>query len=187
MTTERVLPAVASRRRSGRPRRGRPASTRRCGHADRPSGKAKGEPILTTPIRAGMLVGASAAIYAVSLAGVSVLQYQSQAETAARNQPLVDQVAQARAANDALASAITAADARIRALAADYGTVSQDMTAYQAQLDSLSTLVAKVQGSAAALATKITLPSVTMHGAVAGGGGGSRVVTVTTTTASGKP
>ena len=186
MATERILPAVAARTGAARPAPVRPLGSPALVARTGPKAKPKGEQILTTPIRAGMLVGASAAIYAVSLAGISVFQYQAQAETASRNRPVIDQVAQAKVANDALESAVTAADARIRALAADYGTLGQDMTAYQAQLASLSALVAKVQGSAAALATKITLPSVSMHGAI-GGGGGSGSMTVTTTSASGKP
>jgi uncharacterized protein YlxW (UPF0749 family) len=130
-----------------------------------------------------MLIGASAAIYAVSLAAVSGLQYQSQADLAAQHQPIVDALTSTRAANDALETSIQAASTRLQAVAADYGTVGTDLAAYQAQLDSLSALVAKVRGSAAALSAHINLPSVSIHGAIAGGGG--RVTT--TTSASAKP
>ncbi len=148
--------------------------------------KPRGEALLTTTTRAGMLVGVSAAIYAVSLAAVAGLQAQTQADVAAQNQPAIDAVAQAKAANDALEAAIQDADARARALTADYGAVSKDMTAYQAQFAKLSDLVAKIQGSAAKLNSSFTLPTVTMHGAISGGGSSTTVV-VTTTTASGKP
>lgn len=146
----------------------------------------RGDALLSTTTRAGMLIGVSAAIYAVSLATISGLQAQSQTEAAAQDQPAIDAVAQAQAANDALEAAIRDADARTRALAAEYDTVSTDMTAYQAQFAQLSALVAKVQGSAAKLNANFKLPAVTMHGAVGGGGGGGTVV-VTTTSASGKP
>ena len=148
--------------------------------------RARRDVFLTMPARAGMLIGASAAIYAVSLAGVSGLQYQSEAQLAAQHQPMIDAIAQARAANDALQATLVAADARVQALAADYAKAGGDVTAYQAKLNELATLVAKVQGSAAALSTSITLPAVTIHGAI-GGGGGSAPATVATTSASGKP
>jgi prefoldin subunit 5 len=148
--------------------------------------KPRGEAWLSTATRAGMLVGVSAAVYAVSLASVSGLQAQSQAEVAAANQPAVDAVARAKAANDALDAAIQDANRRLEALARQYDSVSSDMSAYQAQFDRLSQLVAKIQGSAATLNAGFTLPAVTMHGAIGGGGGGGTVV-VTTTSASGKP
>ena len=114
-----------------------------------------------------MLIGASAAVYAVSLAGVAGLQYQTDAETAANRAPYDAVVAQTRAANDAL-EAPSQADTRARALAADYASAAANVTAYQGELDQLAALVAKVQGSAAALPAQIKLPTVTMHGAVGG-------------------
>jgi hypothetical protein len=118
---------------------------------------------------------------------VSGLQYQSQADLAAQHQPMLESIAQARAANDALEATIVAADARARALANDYAAAGGDVAAYQAKLDQLSALVAKVQGSAAALSTSIKLPTVTMHGAVGGGYVSSGGSTGGTTAASGKP
>ncbi len=156
------------------------AATSRAAQFARP----RGEALLSTATRAGMLVGVSAAVYAVLLAAVTGLQSQSQAEVAAQNQPAIDAVAQAKAANDALETAIQDADARARALASEYDGVTTDMTAYQAKFAQLSALVAQVQGSAAKLNAHFTLPAVSMHGAIGGGGG---TVVVTTTTASGKP
>jgi hypothetical protein len=195
MTTERILPAVAlpspglPRARGGAPARPAPGprpsgATHPAERAARPAGARK-EAILSTPIRAGMLIGASAAIYAVSLAAVSGLQYQSEMDLAAQNQPMLDTIAQARAANDALQASILAAGARTQAVAADYGAAGKDMAAYQAQLDNLSQLVARVQGSAAALSTKISLPAVSIHGSV--GGSRSAPATTATTSASAKP
>ena len=134
-----------------------------------------------------MLIGASAAIYAVTLAGVSVLQADSDASLAASRQPYLEALAAARSANDTLEAAVVKADGAARALAGDYATVGQDITGYQARLDELAKLVAAVQGSAAALPTRISLPSVTMHGSVGGGGGGSAPATRTKTKASGVP
>lgn len=147
--------------------------------------KPHGEAVLSTTTRAGMLIGVSAAVYAVSLAGVAGLQAQAVAEAAAQNQPAIDALQQARAANDALAASISDADSRIRALAGQYNSMSQDMGAYQARLEQLGKLVSTIRGSAAAMSAKITLPSVSIHGSIGGGGGGGTVIV--TTTASGKP
>lgn len=190
MATERVLPAIAlpspglPHARGEAPTRPQ-VRPRPAGGAERVArpAVARKEAILNTPTRAGILIGASAAVYAVSLAAVSGLQYQSQADLAAKNQPMMDTIAGTRAVNDALELSIQAASARLQGVAADYGTVGSDLAAYQAQLDSLSALVAKVQGSAAALSAHIKLPSVSIHGAVSGGGGG----VTTTTSASAKP
>jgi len=171
VATERIMPAVAL----PSPARPRPVRGRVAGpmaHPVRPAVRKK-EAVLSTPTRAGMLIGASAAIYAVTLAGVSLLQSDSDAALAASRQPYLDALAATRAANDTLEAALVKADGAAQALANDYTGVGQDVTAYQARLDELAALVAEVQGSAAALPTRISLPTVTMHGAVAGGGGGS--------------
>src|SRR5512144_406085 len=101
MTTERVLPAVAL------PAPARPATAVRRPRVVASARVARrNEAWLTTPARAGMLIGASAAVYAVTLAGVSGLQSQSDAELVARRQPWMDQLAETRAANDRLEATI---------------------------------------------------------------------------------
>ncbi len=150
--------------------------------------KPRGEALLSTATRTGVLIGVSAAVYAVSLASVSGLQAQTQSDAAAAAQPALDALASTKATNDAMADAIKAADARLQALASDYNTTSGDMAAYQAQFAQLSALVAKIQGSAAAMNANFKLPSVTMRGAIgSGGGGGGGGTVVVTTSASGKP
>ncbi len=146
--------------------------------------KPRGDALLSTATRAGVLVGVSAAAYAVSLATVAGLEAHAQSQAVAGAQPALDAIESARAANDQIDVAIKDADARLQALASDYNSASMDMTTYQAQFQQLSALVAKIQGSAAAMNANFKLPSVTIRGAV-GGGGGS--VVVTTTSGSGKP
>jgi len=63
--------------------------------------------------------------------------------------------------------------------------VGGDVASYEARLDELAALVAEVQGSAAALPTRISLPSVTMRGAV--GGSGRAPATTARSAASGAP
>jgi hypothetical protein len=195
--TERALPAVSV---GPRPvaRDGiapRPAAVARptAAGATRPTTRpavAKKEAILTTPARAGMLFGVSAAVYAVTLAGVAGFQAQTDAATAAARQPYLDTVARARAANDALESQVQAAQARVLSITADYNAIGSSVTDNQARLNSLASLVAEVEGTAAALPAQITLPNVSMAGAVAGGSrssGGAAPKAVAKTGASGKP
>lgn len=144
--------------------------------------KPRGEALFGTATRAGVLIGISAVVYTVSLATVAGLQSQTQAQAVADTQPGLDAVARAKSANDQIEAELKDANARLQALASDYNATSGDMADYQAKFTQLSTLVAKIQGSAAAMNANFKLPSVTIRGSV--GGGGS---VVTTTSASGKP
>jgi hypothetical protein len=190
--TERALPQVGARRSPHLDAPTRPAERVGPGAIAHPgvarAAGARRDAILTTPARAGMLLGASAALYAVTLAGVSALQADTDATAIAARAPYLDVVAQTRAANDDLEARLLKADAEVRALVATYAAVGDDIAAYQARLDSLAALVAEVEGSAAALPARIKLPSVSMRGAVAGtsrSGGGSSGSTSARTGASG--
>jgi len=150
--------------------------------------KPRGDALHSTATRAGVIVGVSAAIYAVSLAAVAGLEANSQAQAAADAQPALNALAATTSENDAMNAAISDANARLQQLAHDYDSTSTDMSAYQAKFDQLSALVAKIQGSAAAMNAHFKLPAVTMHGSVGGGGGGGGgTVVVTTSGGSGKP
>jgi len=174
--TERALPTIGVGIRP-RPLAGtapRGIAVPRAGTLVRPD-TLRRESVLSTPIRAGMLVGASAAVYAAALVGISVLQSQQEAATAAARTPYLDALAETRAANDALAARIQAANTSVASLVADYESAGADIAAYQARLDGLAALVADVQGSAAALPARIKLPTVSIRGPIAssvGGGGG---------------
>jgi hypothetical protein len=189
--TERALPTigVGVRTRPGPTAEPRPASRTHVRDTTRPA-VARKEAILNTPARAGMLVGASAAVYAMTLAGISGLQAETDASVAAARAPYEAVVAQTRAANDELGARIVKANAEVGALVAIYGKVGTNVEAYQARLDSLAALVAEVQGSAAALPARIKLPTVTMRGAIAGSsrsGGSTTRRTTAKTGASGAP
>jgi hypothetical protein len=131
-------------------------------------------PLLSTPARAGLLIGASAAVYAVTLAGVAGWQADTSNATAAVRASGLDAVTRARTANDRLESSVATLEADARRLVADYGTATDAAAAYQARLDELASLVAEVSGTAAALPARIALPAVTTHGAIAGAGRSSR-------------
>lgn len=177
--TERVLPAISLPIPA--PARPRPAvappraTTRTTAH--------RREAFLTTPARAGMLIGASAAVYAITLAGIAALQASDDAAVAARRQPWVDAIAAERAANDDLEATLAAAGEDAKWLGDVYADVSTDIAAYGARLDELAALVAEVEGSAAALPDRVKLPSVAMRGAIAAprSGGTTRAPTTTST------
>jgi hypothetical protein len=132
-----------------------------------------------------MLIGVSATVYAVALAGVAGLQFQTETATAQAAAPMIAAVERTRAANDALEATLLAADARARALEAEYAGVGTDAADYQRRLDELASLVADVKGSAATLPTTISLPSVKSRGAIAGSSRAPSTAAVTS--ASGKP
>jgi hypothetical protein len=111
-----------------------------------------------------MLIGASAAVYAVTLAGVSGLQAQSDAAAIARREPWLAEIAESRAANDKLEAILIAAGSEAKDLADEYAATGVSVSAYQARLDELASLVAQVQGTAAALPARISLPKVTVRG-----------------------
>ena len=178
--TERMLPAISLPIPA--PARPRPATappvvtTRTTTH--------RREAFLTTPARAGMLLGGTAAIYAVTLAGIAGLQASDDAAVAARRQPWVEAIAAERAANDDLAATLTTASEDAKWLGDVYADVSADVAAYRVRLDELTALVAEVEGSAAALPNRVALPSVTMRGAIAApraSGGTTRAPRTTST------
>lgn len=155
LARERVLPAIAlpapaAPRPLKAPAIVRPATQRR-------------EAFMTQPARAAMLLGSSAAVYAIALAAVAALQSGTDAELAARRGPYLESVAAARAANDALAGSLAALDADARSVADRYAGVSSAIAEQEASLDELAALVGRVQGTANALPTRISLPSVTVR------------------------
>ncbi len=180
MATERILPAIASTAPAAR---APSATARSTTPVARPVAMRGSEPFLTLHARAGILLGTSAAVYAVSLAAVAAFQSADDAAVASGRQPYLDAITVSRSRNDAIEASLAAVDARLRVLASAVDGASQDVTGYETNLDELATLVADVQGSTMALPSRIKLPSVSIRGPVASGG--SRPRTTTTTRASG--
>ena len=173
MTTERILPAIALPRPDGT---AHPVDVATPGARSvvRPTIGHQQEKVFTTPSRAGILIGASVAVYAVTLAAVAGFQASDDAALAARRQPYLDAIVRSRAANDALDAAVSGADQDMVAFADAYASVTDQLAAYEARLDSLAKLVAEAQGSMAALPSRIGLPTVSMRGAISPAGGTSR-------------
>jgi hypothetical protein len=182
MTTDRVLPAIAL----PRPVRTR-GSVPRTEPIERHVARPQHDRVFTTPARAAILFGTSAAAYAVSLAAVASFQATDDAVLAARRQPALEAIARSRAANDAVERTVGMVDDRMAALADRYAGVAEDLAAYERQVDELAALVADVQGSIAALPHRIDLPSLSIHGSVSRTSGRTATPprTVTKTRASG--
>ena len=162
--TERTLPAIAfpvpSRSAGARTHRAVAVPLeRRLDAPARPATHRK-DPLLTTSARAGMLIGASAAVYAVTLAGVAAFQSHDDRSLVAQDQPVSDAVAQRRAANDRLQATLDVLDGQLTTLGASYAATGQSVSGYETQLTALSSLVSPVNGSATATPTSASRPTV---------------------------
>lgn len=131
------------------------------------------------PYHLGVLLGVSAGAYAASLAGVTFLQASSEAATAAVRAPAVDAVARMAAGNDRLEQAIASVRERLAASGGDYEAAAAALADLEAQLDSLTTTVAAIEGQSLRLPTRIALPGAPRPAAA------SKPRTVATTGASG--
>ena len=158
-------------------------TTERRAHGGRP--EARPRQLLSTPARAGLLLGASAAVYAVTLAGVTGWQAETTTAAAVTRAAQFDAVTKARAANDDLEDTVRDLEGTARGLVAEYAGAADEAAAYRARLEDLSALVADVQGTAAAIPARISLPAVAIHGAVGGGRSSRAPATAARTGASG--
>lgn len=112
------------------------------------------------PLHVGVFVGLSAGIYALSLAGVTAIQAQSEAAIAADRVPTADAIARLAAQNDSLeANARRAGRAYERAVGA-YDRVGQAMAEVEGRLGELATTVRAVDGASRALPDRVALPRV---------------------------
>jgi len=137
------------------------------------------------PVHVVVAVGLTAGLYAVSLAGVTVLQSATDAQLAADRAPAAGAVAQLKSTHDAMDNGLgRLADAYTRA-AVGYQAISVGIDGHEQALAALRQQVNAAAGSAAAL----SVPSLPRLPAVSVGvaSGASRPVVNACTTASGKP
>jgi hypothetical protein len=184
MTTERILPAIALPRPEGTADLldvGAPGVR----SSVRPTVGHQQKQVFNLPSRAGILIGASAAVYAVTLAAVAGFQAADDAALLARRQPFLDAIARSRAANDTLETAVSDADQSMVALGDAYARVWDRLNVYETRIDMLAALVAEAQGSMASLPSRIDLPRVSVRGATNSVGRASAPKPLTKTRASG--
>jgi hypothetical protein len=145
----------------------------------------RGSTATRRPIHVAVTVGATASLYAVTLAGVTALQHAGDARLAAERAPAAAAVESIRAANDALDGDLAVLSAGFSGASDAYRAIADRIGAHESALASLGRRVAAVEGSASSLST----PTITRLPALT-----SRTVTITPkpasnacTTASGKP
>ncbi len=138
-------------------------------------------PSLRLPAHIGVMLGASTAAYAVTLAGVTGLQAAADAEQATEQAPAVAGLHDLTARNQALDDALTAIGQRYDDLARAYTIAGGQLTDLGTALGGLATSVQSIDGVSRALPASAPLPKV---GRVSIGGAPA---TSATTGASGAP
>ena len=113
------------------------------------------------PLHLAVMLGASTALYAGSMAGVALLQSDADRVLTERQAPAADAVARLHGGHDRLETAIgEAADAYVRA-ASRYEALTPTLTDTEASLSDLASRVETIAGAARALPARISLPPVT--------------------------
>lgn len=167
-------PAPATARPQAAPGAGKtPASTTRKPPALEPR----------RPLHLAVLAGASTALYAASLAGVTALQSSTDAARVEDQAPVSAAADRLTAGHDRLEDAVTAAEGHYSDAASAYDSLTRKLAAMEASLAANANRMSAIGGAANSLPTKVSLPTV------------SRTVTKTvskptvrsTTGASGKP
>jgi hypothetical protein len=112
------------------------------------------------PLHIGVFVGLSGGVYALSLAGVTVLQSRTEAAIAADRVPTADAISQLAAQGDSLeANARRARLAYSDAMGA-YDRVGQALAEVEGRLGELAKTVQAVDGASRALPDRVALPRV---------------------------
>jgi hypothetical protein len=113
------------------------------------------------PLHLAVMLGASTALYAGSMAGVALLQSDADRALTERQAPAEDAVARLHDGHDRLDAAIgETADAYARA-ASRYEALTPTLTDTEASLSDLASRVETISGAARALPARISLPPVT--------------------------
>jgi hypothetical protein len=112
------------------------------------------------PIHLAVLTGASAGLYAVSLAMVAALQSSSDAAVMAARAPLDQAIRDLSATNDRIAGDLDRVGRADDTLASTWDPVGPALDATESTLDRLSTTVARITGAAGALPDRVAIPAV---------------------------
>jgi hypothetical protein len=112
------------------------------------------------PVHLLVLFGASAGLYAVSLAGVTALQSSTERATSLERAPIVAELDSLAVANDRLTRGLDVAARVFDASSGSYDELGSRLGDTEARLAELAATVADVQGAARALPTRVALPAV---------------------------
>lgn len=135
------------------------------------------------PIHVAVLVGASTAAYAVSMAGVTALQSNTDQALIADRAPSLAAAERVSQAHDRLQAQIELSAGSYAGSAATYDALTADLSALDSSLEAYAGRMKTVSGAARALPARASLPSV----ARSSGQVSSKPRAKATTAASGKP
>jgi hypothetical protein len=112
------------------------------------------------PYHVAVAVGLSTGVYALSLAGVSILQFEHDRQLIAAREPVADAIAELATHHDRLTQRIEAVRGAYERAADRYGLVSDELRRLHDRLADLHGQVAAIEGAAGRLPTAISLPTV---------------------------
>lgn len=111
------------------------------------------------PLHLAVFVGASAGLYAGSLACVAALQAASDRAVALERAPTEAAIVDLAAANDDLQASVDRILAAYQAAGARYDAVVPRIGETETRLQDLAARVAEIEGAAANLPTRVSLPA----------------------------
>lgn len=112
------------------------------------------------PLHLAVLLGASTALYAGSMAGVALLQSNADRALTERQAPAKDAVARLHDGHDRLEAAIGRATDAYDHAASRYDTIAPKVSDTEAALSDLAATVQTIGGAARALPAHVNLPPV---------------------------
>ncbi len=120
---------------------------------------AKPRPAQKRPYHVAVAIGLSTSVYAVSLAGVSILQFDHDRELIAAREPVAGAISELAARHDRLTQRLDAVRGTYERVADRYGLVTDELRRLHDRLADLHGQVAAIEGAAGRLPTAITLPA----------------------------
>jgi hypothetical protein len=112
------------------------------------------------PLHLAVLFGASTALYAVSMAGVAVIQSGADRTLIARQAPAGEAADRLRAGHDELDARLARLAAAYARAASGYDSLSTSLGVTESSLDDYAARVGAVSGAAQALPARVSLPAV---------------------------
>jgi len=112
------------------------------------------------PIHLAVLVGASTAAYAVSLAGITALQSTADLTAVDRQSPVEQMATRIRVGHDRLQDELARSADAYAASASRYDEIAANLAALETSLDAYAGQIGQVSGAARALPARVRLPVV---------------------------
>lgn len=120
---------------------------------------AKPRPTPKRPYHVAVAVGLTTGVYALSLAGVSILQFDHDRALVAAREPVADAISELATRHDRLTQRLDAVRGTYERVADRYGLVTDELRRLHDRLADLHSQVAAIEGAAGRLPTAIALPA----------------------------